>query len=240
VIPVDRSNRSSFQQKQCGAREARPDGGTKAPRFGVRTRERARDPPWGARRFLSCAETRGALNEARSVFLRQRREALFAPIRPHDAPLLVPCRPDLTRSKRGALHPESLCRGARCDRNYERSPQPPHSAVDVTSSDLATLVIVLAYPPRRTLPLLKFHILTVPSLAPVRSLLSDASKARQLSLEAPCAFPNLSTCYCRVGVITHFFLVSTDPTTPTAVSSTGIGRDPPAFGALGHGSSHQA
>lgn len=42
-----------------------------------------------------------------------------------------------------------------------------------------------------TLPLLKFHSLTVPSLAPVRSLLSDASKLMQLILEVPCAFPNL-------------------------------------------------
>lgn len=42
-----------------------------------------------------------------------------------------------------------------------------------------------------TLPLLKFHILTVPSFAPVRSRLSDASKPMQLILEVPCAFPNL-------------------------------------------------
>lgn len=43
----------------------------------------------------------------------------------------------------------------------------------------------------RTLPLLKFHILTVPSLAPVSSRLSDSSKPIQLILEVPCAFPNL-------------------------------------------------
>lgn len=44
---------------------------------------------------------------------------------------------------------------------------------------------------RPTLPLLKFHILTVPSLAPVSKRLSDASKPMELIFEVPCAFPNL-------------------------------------------------
>lgn len=42
-----------------------------------------------------------------------------------------------------------------------------------------------------TFPLLKFHIFTVPSLAPVMSLRAEASKHMQLIFDVPCAPANL-------------------------------------------------